>query len=195
MGGAAVRGDARRSGRVLALGGASPSPPISAAGTSASCSTTLANATLFGNSATLDLPDLRLPRRARAGRRGCRRLALALAAIGAGAADGAIATSSRPSISPATCSACSRACSTPSISSLMARARETMAPMPALALSSLAGVAAAAARSRSRWARRSCRGNWRPLIALALVSQLIGQGLMIYALGASLAAGRSASRC
>lgn len=66
---------------------------------------------------------------------------------------------------------------------LMARARDTMAPLPALALSSLAATL-------PLWlfafalGERIMPGDWTPLIALALLSQVIGQGLMIYALGA-----------
>jgi drug/metabolite transporter (DMT)-like permease len=66
---------------------------------------------------------------------------------------------------------------------LMARARDTMAPLPALALSSLAATL-------PLWVfamvlgERIMPGDWTPLIALALLSQVIGQGLMIYALGA-----------
>ncbi|UVO51075.1 DMT family transporter [Sphingomonas sp. SUN019] len=66
---------------------------------------------------------------------------------------------------------------------LMARARDTMAPLPALALSSLAATL-------PLWlfalvlGERIMPVDWTPLIGLALLSQVIGQGLMIYALGA-----------
>ena len=65
----------------------------------------------------------------------------------------------------------------------MARARDSMAPLPALALSTVAERRCRCCCSRWRWASGSCRATGRPLIALALVSQVLGQGCMIYALG------------
>lgn len=65
---------------------------------------------------------------------------------------------------------------------LMSDVRRTMAPLPALALSSgasllpLLGIALALGE-------RIVPGNWTPLLGIALVSQVIGQGCMIYALG------------
>ena len=65
---------------------------------------------------------------------------------------------------------------------MMSRARASMAPLPALGLSSAATVLpllfAAAALGERIWP-----AQWSPLIGLALCSQVIGQGLMIYALG------------
>ncbi|WP_242185498.1 DMT family transporter [Sphingomonas sp. CARO-RG-8B-R24-01] len=65
---------------------------------------------------------------------------------------------------------------------LMARARTTLAPIPALALSTMASVLPllifAQALGEQMWPT-----HWGPLIGLALVSQVIGQGLMIFALG------------
>jgi drug/metabolite transporter (DMT)-like permease len=66
---------------------------------------------------------------------------------------------------------------------LMARARDTMAPLPALALSSLAATLPLLLFAMVL-GERIMPGDWTPLIALALLSQVIGQGLMIYALGA-----------
>lgn len=64
----------------------------------------------------------------------------------------------------------------------MARARDTMAPFPALALSTIASVVPmlffAAALGETIMPH-----NWWPLLGIALVSQVIGQSLMIYALG------------
>lgn len=65
---------------------------------------------------------------------------------------------------------------------LMADARRTMAPLPALALSSLAALAPLLLLALAM-GERVLPGDWTPLIALALVSQVIGQGCMIYALG------------
>lgn len=64
----------------------------------------------------------------------------------------------------------------------IARARETLAPLPLLAASTLASaiplLLLALASGEPIWPN-----NWVPLIALALGSQVIGQGLMVYALG------------
>ena len=64
----------------------------------------------------------------------------------------------------------------------MARARDVMSPLPALALSTLASVVPLLLFS---WAlgERIAPGDWTPLLGLALLSQVFGQGLMIYALG------------
>ncbi|HSI17103.1 MAG: DMT family transporter [Sphingomonas sp.] len=65
---------------------------------------------------------------------------------------------------------------------LMARARETMAPLPALALSSLTS---ALPLLLFAWllGETIMPHHWGILIGLALASQVIGQGLMIYAIG------------
>lgn len=65
---------------------------------------------------------------------------------------------------------------------LMARARRTMAPLPALAWSSAAAVVPLLAAA---WLldERIVPTSFAPLIALALLSQVVGQGLMIYAIG------------
>lgn len=65
---------------------------------------------------------------------------------------------------------------------LMARARETMPPLPTLALSSLA-AGAPLLLAAIALGERVLPDNWTPLILLALCSQVVGQGLMIYALG------------
>ncbi|MEP6786177.1 MAG: DMT family transporter, partial [Sphingomonadales bacterium] len=64
----------------------------------------------------------------------------------------------------------------------IARARETMAPLPLLAASTLASAVPLLALA---WVmgERIIPGAWTPLVLLALGSQVIGQGLMTYALG------------
>ena len=71
----------------------------------------------------------------------------------------------------------------------MARARDTLAPLPALALST---IASSLPLLGFAWllGERIVPLDWGPLIGLAVVSQIVGQGLMIYALGRALAAGR-----
>ncbi|KQT35039.1 permease [Sphingomonas sp. Leaf412] len=65
---------------------------------------------------------------------------------------------------------------------LMADLRRGIAPLPALALSSVASLAPLLAFALLL-GERVMPGDWTPLIVLALVSQLLGQGCMIYALG------------
>lgn len=142
--------------------------------------TTLANSTLFGNSATLIFPiygfvaSRMWPSKIQA-------LALVLAAVGA-----ALLMGRSASLSPRNLTGdlfCLLAGVLYAVYFvLMARARERLAPMPALALSSLASIPPlillALVLGETIWP-----GNWWPLLALAVVSQLIGQGCMIYALG------------
>lgn len=64
----------------------------------------------------------------------------------------------------------------------MARARDTMPPIPALAASTLASMLPLllfALFTREQVIPR----DWTPLVALALFSQVLGQGMMIFALG------------
>ena len=65
---------------------------------------------------------------------------------------------------------------------LMARARTAMAPLPALAWSS-AFAAAPLLLAALALGEPVLPRDWTPLILLALCSQVVGQGLMIYALG------------
>lgn len=62
------------------------------------------------------------------------------------------------------------------------RARNTLQPWPVLTLSTIAGIAPlfvfAWAMGETIWP-----DTWTPLIGLALCSQLIGQGLLVYAMG------------
>ncbi len=142
--------------------------------------TSLANATLFGNSATLIYPVYgfviaRLwPTRTQG-------FALALAAAGAALLMGrSMQISADHVLGDLLCLLAGVLYTAYFI--FMARVRETMAPLSALVLSTIAGVLPllvfALALGETIWPR-----DWTPLILLALVSQVIGQGLMIYALG------------
>ncbi|KQN92385.1 permease [Sphingomonas sp. Leaf231] len=65
---------------------------------------------------------------------------------------------------------------------LMSDVRRALAPWPALALSSLAALLPLLGYALIL-GERIMPQHWTPLIALALVCQLLGQGCMIYALG------------
>ena len=65
---------------------------------------------------------------------------------------------------------------------LMSDVRRALAPLPALALSSVASLPALLACALLL-GERIAPQQWGPLIALALVCQVLGQGCMIYALG------------
>lgn len=142
--------------------------------------TTLANSTLFGNSATFIYPiygfiAVRMwPTRPQAA-------ALLLAALGGGLLLGRSAElSSRHLAGDLFCLLAGVLYAVYFI--LMARAREAMAPVPALALSSLATIPPLLFLALFL-GEQVLPHNWWPLIGLAVVSQLTGQGLMIYALG------------
>ena len=142
--------------------------------------TTLANATLFGNSATLLFPIYGFivarmwPSRMQG-------LALALAAVGGALLLGRSASlSSKHLVGDLFCLFAGLLYAIYFI--LMARARERLAPLPALALSSLATVPPLLILALAL-GEHVMPGNWWPLIALAVISQLIGQGCLIYALG------------
>lgn len=142
--------------------------------------TTLANATLFGNVATLIFPVYGFVV-ARAWPSRQQAAALLLAAIGGGLLLGRSAElSSRHLAGDLFCLTAGLLYAVYFI--LMARARERLSPVPALAFSMLGAIppllVVAAAMGE-----RVLPHDWTPLIALALVSQLLGQGLMIYALG------------
>jgi drug/metabolite transporter (DMT)-like permease len=142
--------------------------------------TTLANATLFGNSATLFYPIygfivLRaLPTRTQG-------LALLLAAIGAALLMGrSYQLSSRNLAGDALCLFAGILYTGYLI--LMARARTALGPLPTLALSSLASVLPLFLFSLAL-GERIWPHHWGPLVGIALTSQVLGQGMMIYALG------------
>ncbi|RYD45870.1 MAG: EamA family transporter [Sphingomonadales bacterium] len=142
--------------------------------------TTLANSTLFGNAATLVFPiygfiAVRMwPTRLQG-------LALLLAAIGAGLLLGRSASLSADNLKgDLLCLLAGLLYAVYFI--FMARARERLAPIPALALSSIATIPPLLILAL--WMGETVMpGNWTPVIVLAVVSQLIGQGCMIYALG------------
>jgi drug/metabolite transporter (DMT)-like permease len=142
--------------------------------------TTLANATLFGNSAILMFPiwGFLVARAWPTRQQGA---ALLLAAVGA-----ALLLGRSYSLSPdhllgdLLCLLAGTLYTVYFI--LMGRAREAMSPLAALALSSLAGtlplLGFAWLLGEAIWPQ-----HWGVLIGLALASQVVGQGLMIYALG------------
>ncbi|TGX53256.1 DMT family transporter [Sphingomonas gei] len=142
--------------------------------------TTLANATLLGNSATLLFPIYGFIA-ARMWPSRLQGLALVLATVG-----GALLLGRSASLSPQHLVGdlfCLFAGLLYAIYFvLMARARERLAPMPALALSSLATIPPLLILALAL-DEQVMPGDWWPLIALAVISQLIGQGCMIYALG------------
>ncbi len=142
--------------------------------------TKLANATLFGNCSSFLLVLYgflllrRLPERVQA-------LALLLAAIGA-----ALLLGSSYRLSPEHV--------TGDLFALLAglfyafyliaidRARRTMAPMPVLALATAAGALPLLLFSLAL-GEPVLPGDWTPLVLLSLGSQLVGQGLLVYAVG------------
>jgi len=142
--------------------------------------TTLANATLFGNSATLMFPIYGFFA-ARAWPSRSQGIALLLAAVGAALLMGSsYQASARYLVGDLLCLAAGTLYTVYFI--LMARARLHVAPLPALTLSSIASVLplllAALALDGRIWP-----DHWGVLIGLALASQVLGQGLMIYAIG------------
>jgi len=142
--------------------------------------TTLANATLFGNCAVLIFPLYgflamrRWPTRTQG-------LALVLAAIGGVVLMGQSAELS--SLHLAGDLFCLIAGVLYAVYFIVMRGvRRTMAPLPALAMSSVTSVLPLLALAMAL-GETILPQQWGPLIALALVSQIAGQGLMIYALG------------
>lgn len=142
--------------------------------------TKAANATLFGNSASLLFPIYGFvvarmwPSRRQAG-------ALAIAAAGAALLMGRSAELSPQHLAGDLLSLLAGALYAAYFIAI-ARARETMAPLPLLAASTLATAPPLLALA---WAlgERIMPTDWTPLILLALGSQVLGQGLMTYALG------------
>ena len=142
--------------------------------------TTLANSTLFGNAASLIFPIYGFfvarawPARAQV-------FALLLAAAGGALLMGRSAELSASHLAgDLLCLAAGVLYAVYFIA--MARVRASVAPLPALALSSLASVVPLLVFALAL-GERIVPGNWWPLIALAVVSQLMGQGLMIFAIG------------
>lgn len=142
--------------------------------------TTLANATLFGNSATLMFPIWGFLA-ARAWPTRQQGTALALAAVGAALLLGrSYSLSPQNLLGDLLCLLAGALYTVYFI--LMARAREAMTPLSALALCSAVGalplLVFAIAAGEQVWP-----GNWEVLVGLALASQVFGQGLLIYAIG------------
>jgi drug/metabolite transporter (DMT)-like permease len=142
--------------------------------------TTLANATLFGNSATLMFPIYGFLI-ARAWPTRMQGSALALAALGAMLLLGrSYELSSKNLFGDLLCLCAGTLYTVYFI--MMAKAREVMAPLPALALASLVSafplLIFALALGETVMPQ-----NWGILIGLALASQVLGQGLLIYAIG------------
>ena len=142
--------------------------------------TTLANATLFGNVATLIFPIYGFliarswPTRTQA-------FALALAAAGGALLLGrSYQLDAKNLAGDLFCLLAGVLYTVYFI--LMARARATLAPVSALTLSTLAGIAPLLLFALAM-GERVLPTHWTPLIGLALCSQVLGQGLMIYALG------------
>ncbi|PJI89026.1 EamA family transporter [Sphingomonas koreensis] len=142
--------------------------------------TTLANATLFGNSATLMFPiwGFLIARAWPTRQQG---IALALAAAGAVLLLGrSYSLSPQNMIGDLLCLLAGALYTVYFI--LMTRARGAMTPLSALALSSAVGTLPlllfAIAMGEQIWPH-----NWGVLVGLALASQVFGQGLLIYALG------------
>jgi drug/metabolite transporter (DMT)-like permease len=142
--------------------------------------TSLANATLFGNAAVLIFPIYGfLVMRAWPTR--MQGAALALAAVGGGLLLGRSAGLSPENLTgDLLCLLGGVLYSGYFV--LMARARTAMAPLPALALSSIISAVPLLVVA-IMLGERVLPDSWGPLVGLALVSQVIGQALMIYALG------------
>lgn len=142
--------------------------------------TTLANATLFGNSATLIFPIYGFLA-ARAWPTRTQAVALMLAAGGAVLLMGrSYQLDPRHLVGDLLCVLAGVLYTGYFI--LMARARATMTPLSSLALSTIASIAPLLLLA-SLLGERIMPDAWGPLVLLAIVSQVIGQGLMIYALG------------
>ena len=142
--------------------------------------TTLANATLFGNSATLMFPLYGFLI-ARTWPTRLQGVALALATVGAALLMGrSYQLDPRHLVGDLLCVLAGILYTGYFI--LMARVRTTMAPLPALALSTCASVLPLLAFALLL-GEKLFPTDWTPLLGLALVSQIVGQGLMIYALG------------
>jgi drug/metabolite transporter (DMT)-like permease len=142
--------------------------------------TTLANSTLFGNSASLLFPIYGFLV-ARAWPTRTQGAALLLAALGGALLLGRSAElSSRNLVGDLFCLLAGVCYAGYFI--LMSRVRATLAPVPALAMSSLATAPPLLVLALAL-GETVTPNLWWPLIALAVVSQLIGQGCMIFALG------------
>lgn len=142
--------------------------------------TTLANATLFGNSATLFFPIYGFLI-ARAWPSRMQAFALLLALVGAVLLMGrSFQIAPEHLVGDLLCLLAGILYTV--YFAAMAKVRERVAPVPALALSTLAGIVPLLIFAAAL-GERIMPQHWTPLIGLALASQVIGQGLMIFALG------------
>ncbi len=142
--------------------------------------TTMTNATLFGNSAILIYPIYGFLV-ARAWPTRMQGIALLLAAVGAALLMGRSYQLDPKNLTGDLLCILAGILYTVYIV-LMARVRGAMRPLPALALSSCA-TALPLLLIALHLHERILPQDWTPLLGLALVSQVIGQGCMIYALG------------
>jgi len=142
--------------------------------------TKAANATLFGNSASLIFPLYGFLV-ARAWPSRTQGIALILAAVGAAFLMGRSAELSPKNLVGDLLSLLAGVFYAAYFIA-MVRARETLAPLPLLAASTLASAPPLLVLAIAL-GEHVMPSNWTPLIALALCSQVIGQGLMTYALG------------
>jgi drug/metabolite transporter (DMT)-like permease len=142
--------------------------------------TKMANATLLGNSATFIFPiyGFVVARLWPTRRQG---LALLLALVGASVLMGRSAELSRANLIGDLLSLLAGVFYAAYFVAI-ARARETLSPLPLLAASTLASALPLLLCAYAL-GEQVMPTNWTPLIALALCSQVIGQGLMVYALG------------
>ena len=142
--------------------------------------TKVANATLFGNSASFIFPIYGfVVARVWPARRQV--LALLMAAAGAGLLMGRSAELSPEHLVGDLLSLLAGAFYAAYFVAI-ARARATMAPLPLLAASTLASAVPLLILALAL-GEQIMPTNWAPLIAMALCSQVIGQSLMTYALG------------
>lgn len=142
--------------------------------------TTMANATLFGNSATFIFPLYGFLV-ARAWPSRTQGIALVLAALGAGLLMGrSYQVDPRHLVGDLLCVLAGLLYAVYFI--LMSRVRSLMPPVPALAWSTVASIVPLFVFA-TLLGERVWPEHWSALILLALGSQIIGQGLMIYALG------------
>ncbi len=142
--------------------------------------TKVANATLFGNSASFIFPIYGFVV-ARVWPAKRQVLALLMAAAGAGLLMGRSAELSPEHLVGDLLSLLAGAFYAAYFVAI-ARARETMAPLPLLAASTLASAVPLLLLALAL-GEQIMPTNWAPLIAMALCSQVIGQSLMTYALG------------
>ena len=142
--------------------------------------TKMANATLFGNSASLIFPvyGFVVARLWPTRRQG---LALLLALVGAAVLMGRSAELSPEHLVGDLLSLLAGVFYAAYFIAI-ARARETLAPLPLLAASTLASALPLLILALAL-GEQVMPTHWTPLVALALCSQVMGQGLMVYALG------------